>query len=88
MCMCIHIYGLPGGSVVKNLPPNAGDRKRGFSPCVRKIPWRRKCQLTPVFLPGESYEQRRLVGYSPWSLKESDTTEHKDTHHIIHIYTH
>ena len=21
MCMCIHIYGLPGGSVVKNLLP-------------------------------------------------------------------
>ena len=33
---------------------------------VRKIPWRRKWQPTPVFLPGESHGQRSLVGYSPW----------------------
>ena len=30
---------------------------------------------TPVFLPGESHGQRRLAGYGPWGLKESDTTE-------------
>ena len=30
---------------------------------------------TPVFLPGESQEQRSLVGYGPWGHKESDTTE-------------
>ena len=30
---------------------------------------------TPVFLPGESHGRRSLVGYSPWGLKESDTTE-------------
>ena len=28
--------------------------------------WRRKWQPTPVFLPGESQEQRSLVGCSPW----------------------
>ena len=32
-------------------------------------------QPTPVFLPGELYRQRSLVGYSPWGHKESDTTE-------------
>ena len=32
-----------------------------------KIPWRRKRQPTPVFLPKESHEQGSLVGYSPWS---------------------
>ena len=32
-------------------------------------------QSTPVFLPGESHGQRSLVGYSPWSRKESDMTE-------------
>ena len=37
--------------------------------------WRRKWQLTPVFLPGESHGQRSLVGYSPWGHKGSDTTE-------------
>ena len=35
----------------------------------------RKCQPTPVFLPGESHGQRSLVGYSPRGYKESDTTE-------------
>ena len=42
---------------------------------VRKIPGRRKWQLTPVFLPGESHGQRNLVGYSLWGRKELDTTE-------------
>ena len=37
--------------------------------------WRRKWQPSPVFLPGESHEQRSLAGYSSWSRKESDTTE-------------
>ena len=41
-------------------------RKRwGFSPWVRKIPWRRNWQPTPVFLPGESHGQRSLVAFSP-----------------------
>ena len=30
---------------------------------------------TPVFLPGESHGQWRLVGYSPWGHKKSDMTE-------------
>ena len=37
--------------MVKNLPANAGgDKKHGFDPWVRKIPWRNKQQPTPVFL--------------------------------------
>ena len=36
-------------------------------------------QPTPVFLPEESHRQRSLVGYSPWSCKELDTTEHTRT---------
>ena len=46
-----------------------------FDPWVGKISWRRKQQPTPVLLPGESHGWRSLVGYSPWSRKESDTTE-------------
>ena len=45
----------------------------------QKIPWRRKWQPTPVFLPGEFHGQRSLAGYSPWGRKESDMTE-KITH--------
>ncbi|CAI9163732.1 unnamed protein product [Rangifer tarandus platyrhynchus] len=47
----------------------------GFDLAVRKIPWRRRRQPTPVFLPGKSHGWRSLAGYSPWGLKESDTTE-------------
>ena len=46
-----------------------------FNPWVGKISWRRAWQPTPVFLPGESYGLRRLVGYSPWGRGESDMTE-------------
>ena len=44
-----------------------------FDPWVRKIPWRRKWQPTPVFLPGKSHGQRDLEGCSPWGLKKSQT---------------
>ena len=37
----------------------------------------------PVFLPGELCGQRKLVGYSPWSCKESDRTEHACTGTIL-----
>ena len=46
-----------------------------FDPWVGKIPWRRKWQPTPVLLPGKSHGWRSMVGYSPWGLKESDTTK-------------
>ena len=63
----------PGGSVSKESTSNAGDhlqcRRPGFDPWLRKIPWRRKWQPTPVFLPGKSHEQRGLVGYSPWGRR-------------------
>ena len=55
-------------------------RKPGFYPWVGKIPWRRKWQPTPVFLPGESHGCRSLVGYSPWGHKESDMTERLHFH--------
>ena len=66
--------GSPGGSDGKEPACNVGDQA-GFHPQVRKIPWRRKWQPTPAFLPGESHGQRSLAGYSPWVRKESDTTE-------------
>ena len=52
--------------MLKNLRANAGNFKRhGFNPLVRKIPWRRKWQPIPVFLPRESHGQRSLAGYGP-----------------------
>ena len=49
-------------------------RRLGFDPWVEKIPWRRKCQAAPIFLPGESHGQRSLAAYSlvwkiPWRRK-------------------
>ena len=74
-------------------------KKHEFNLWVRKIPWRRKWQPTPVFLPGKSHGQRSLVGYSPWGDKESDMAEHtahipphqhrthcKDYISIFHVY--
>ena len=50
-------------------------RTPGFEHWVRKIPWSRKWQSTPAFLPGDPHGQRSPAGYSPWGHKESDTTE-------------
>ena len=74
--------------VVKNLPASAGRCKRhGFEPWVGKIPRRRAQQPTPVFLLGESHGQRSLLGYSPWSFRESDTTEVTACRQHVFIHT-
>ena len=59
--------GIWGGSVLKNLPANAGDiRGVGLmDPWVRKIPEGKAWQPTPDFLPRESQGQRSLVGKGP-----------------------
>ena len=49
--------------------------KAGDLGSIGKIPWRRAWQPAPVFLPGESHGQRRLLDYSPFGHKELDTTE-------------
>ena len=51
--------------MLRKMPANAGDvRDTGFDPWVRKNPWRRAWQPTPVVLPGKSHGQRSLAGYS------------------------
>ena len=47
----------PGGPVAKNPLPMQEMGKIRFDLCVRKIPWSRKWQLAPVFLPGKSHGQ-------------------------------
>ena len=71
----LHTHCFPGdfagGTVVKKLVCQCRRQRRsGFDPWVGKMPWRRKWQSTPVFLPGKTHEQRNLVGYSPWGRKE------------------
>ena len=85
-CLLASIYGLP--LVVKHLPAKAGDM--GLIPGWGIIPWWRKWQPTPVFLPGESHGQRSLVGYSPWGHKRIGhdlATKTTSSQYIcIHVY--
>ena len=74
-----------GGSVVKNLPAMQETQEMWVQPLGQEDPWRRKWQPTPVFLSREFYGQRSAGGYSPWSHKESDTTEHAHTERKIDV---
>ena len=65
--------GFPCGSSGKKKKKNKQPcqcwrlKRYQFDPRVGKIPWRRKWQPIPVFLPEECHGQRSLAGYSPWS---------------------
>ena len=69
--------------LVNNLPACRRCRRHGFDSWVAKIPWRRKWQPTPIFLPGKSHGWRSLVGYSPWGHRESDMTERACPHDLV-----
>ena len=58
--------------------PGGASSKESICQCRRQetqVPSLGQEDPTPVFLPGESYGQRSLAGYSPWGHKESDATE-------------
>ena len=65
-------------------------KRQRFHPWVRKIPWKRAWQPTPVFLPGKSHGQRGLM----WTVEE--TTVHRVTKSqswlsdwaCMHVHTH
>ena len=70
-CKLLCIF--PGGTSGKELACQCRRHKRlRFDPSVRKVPWRRAWQPTPVFLLRESQGQRSLVGYSQLGCKELD----------------
>ena len=70
--------------MVKNWLANVGDMRRGFDSWVGKMPWRRPWQPTPVFLPGGSYGQRTLVGYSPQCHRVGCDCSHSARTHPSH----
>ena len=77
----------PHGSAGKE-PACQGRRHRrhGFRPWVGEVPWGRRWQPTPVFLPEKSHGQRRLQTTAQ-SHKESDAHTHTHTHtHAPHLY--
>ena len=69
LSMDSRMVDFPGGSDGKSICLQRG--RPGFSTWVGKIPWKRKWQPTPVFLPGESYGWRNLAGY--YEVAESQT---------------
>ena len=78
-----YVYTIVGASLVaqlvKNLPAMWETWVRFLVGGHGKIPWRRAWQPTPVFLLENSHGQKSLVGYSPWTRKELDTTERLST---------
>ena len=73
----LFIFDFPDGSSGKEPTCQSRTFRRcRFNPWVGKIPWMRKWQPTPIILSGKSHGQWSLVGYSSYSCKESDTTEH------------
>ena len=78
ICICLRKkQGFTGGASGKEPACQCRRHKRhAFDPWVRRIPWRREWQPNPVFLPGESYGQRSLAGYSPWGCKQSEAIQH------------
>ena len=81
---CLVTYS-PGGTSGKESICQCMRHKRcGFDLWVGKIPWRRKRQPLPVFLPEKSHGQRSLAGNSPWGFKKLDTTEQKHKEQVIY----
>ena len=62
-------------------------KRRGFSPWMGKIPWNRKWQPNPVFLPGKFHGQRSLVGYSPWGAKRQTQWAHMQTQYAFMFHS-
>ena len=80
----------PGGTSSKEPACQCRRHKRfRFDPWVRKIPWRRAWQPTPVSLPGESHGQRSLADYSPWVTKSQTRLKQLSMHAplLLHIST-
>ena len=64
----------------KTLLPMQRTQETCFDFRVRKILSSRKWQPTSVFLSGKFHGQRNLALYSPWGLREVDTTKRPCTH--------
>ena len=71
----LEVRAFPGGTSGKEPACQCRrGKRRGFDPWVRKIPWRRAWQPTPVFLPGESMD-RGAWQATVHRVAQPDTTE-------------
>ena len=78
------ILGLPGGSDGKEFACNAGDLDS--IPGLGRPPGGRHGNPLQCSCLENPHGQRSLVGYSPWGLKESDTTERLSTAQPVVIF--
>ena len=100
-CHLLRVWGFPGGTGGKETANQYRRHKRSEfnrgvgrevsgsgSEWVGKIPWSRKLQPIPVFLPRKSYEQRSLAGYRPWGLQKVGhdwATEHINCSAVLYL---
>ena len=83
----MNLQNFPGGANGKESTHQCSRHTRhSFDPRVRKIPWSRKWEPTPVFLPGKFHGQRSLAGYTVHGAAKSWTQLHTHTH--AHTHTH
>ena len=65
-------------------------RRGRFNPWVWKIPWRRKWQPTPVFLPGKSHGQGSLGGFESMGSQRVGHKEHhqhgRKKYHFLKLF--
>ena len=72
----IYMYHIFWASLMAQMVKNHLQcRISGFDPWVRKIPWRKAWQPTPVLFPGKSHRQRSPLGSGLQGCKELDATE-------------
>ena len=86
--------GLPHPRWLSGKESTCQCRRHRFSPWakfnlwVRNIPWRRKWQFTPVFLPGKYHGQRRLTGCTPCGCKRVRHDIVTEQQHMIQTHIH
>ena len=89
---------IPGSEVVKNLPAKKKKRicllmqetqRHGLNPWVRKIPWSRKWEPAPVFLPGKFHGQVSLAtGHGVTKSQTLSVRAHVRARARVHTHTH
>ena len=78
--------GFSGGSVVKNLPVNPGDAGDvGWIPGLGRFFGGGNSNQPQYPCLGKFHGERRLVGCSPWSHRESDMTERLSMHTLDYL---
>ena len=83
-----HVGSLGGASGTESACQCRRYKRRRFDPWIRKVPWSRKWQPAPIYLPGKFHGQRSLAGYSPQARRELDITERLSSNKIYESLNH